>query len=96
MRNLSKRANQDGGEAGQATEHPWLDEERVARKGGGLFLTWSKSTMRSRPTPERSSMLAAWLPTPPKPTTTCTQTATHVRDEMHNPIPYTRACFGIE
>lgn len=26
--------------------------------------TWSKSTSRIRPTPERSSRCAAWLPTP--------------------------------
>mmetsp|Transcript_9152 Transcript_9152/g.26738 ORF Transcript_9152/g.26738 Transcript_9152/m.26738 type:complete len:205 (+) Transcript_9152:664-1278(+) len=34
-----------------------------------LSVTWSKSTMRMRPTPPRESMCAAWLPTPPTPTT---------------------------
>jgi hypothetical protein len=33
-------------------------------------VTLSKSTSRSRPTPARASMLVAWLPTPPRPTTT--------------------------
>mmetsp|Transcript_16056 Transcript_16056/g.40842 ORF Transcript_16056/g.40842 Transcript_16056/m.40842 type:complete len:204 (+) Transcript_16056:775-1386(+) len=33
-------------------------------------VTWSKSTSLSLPTPERSKKCAAWLPTPPSPTTT--------------------------
>mmetsp|Transcript_24271 Transcript_24271/g.76373 ORF Transcript_24271/g.76373 Transcript_24271/m.76373 type:complete len:225 (-) Transcript_24271:110-784(-) len=33
-------------------------------------VTWSKSMRRSLPTPERRRRCAAWLPTPPTPTTT--------------------------
>ncbi len=35
-----------------------------------FLFTWSKSTTLIRLTPPRESMLAAWLPTPPSPTTT--------------------------
>lgn len=36
----------------------------VACRLSELSVIWSKSISRSRPTPERSSMCAAWLPTP--------------------------------
>jgi hypothetical protein len=44
---------------------------KEGREGAALVVsTLSKSTRRSLPIPDRASICAAWLPTPPSPTTT--------------------------
>jgi hypothetical protein len=60
-----------------------------------LSVTWSKSTNRIRPTPERARAEAQWDPTPPQPTTTTNEDRSFSRPSGVRKTLFRASCSRI-